>query len=604
MVRTLNIAFLFFICLNFSAGQIKVLHFSQIPSGLPVRCIPDIDGNVLVCGDVLTAGGFLPVDDGLPVLPGWPKNLEGGNERGGTYCNLDDDQELEILYPVGTVLYAFNIDGTDVQGWPRPLDYPPDGTASFGDIDGDGYGEIVVTTRQTGSSAFGKIYAFETDGNDVAGFPVETEEGGAVRTPVLADLNGDGALEIIVTIRYYDITPPGTLQGFVYVIKGDGTMYPGWPQRMDYAPGSTVAVGDIDGDEIPEIIAESFYSLHAYTPDGFLLEGFPYSPGPERRFSYSTPVLADLDGDGNREIICGDHSIGDGSGAMHVVKNSGEALEGWPKYTDNWVYGPPSVGDINEDGLLDIVVGDQGLATDPIFKVYGWTGMTGDTLDGFPVTGIFGVNSQIILADIDGDDHVELMFDDNTSEGKYMGYNHDGTEMEGWPLPVEGSTFYINPLVADLNRDGMMLISGGGSTEGNSNTNVFIWEAGVEFNSQLALLPLLQYNTRHNGVYGDTLMVGVRDITSSGEERWKLAPNPAKEKITFYPPGNMSSQFKIYNLKFTIYNVAGTIILKNETNPGENPITFDISGFPAGVYFLQITDHEGVFQDVIKFIKF
>jgi hypothetical protein len=46
------------------------------------------------------------------------------------------------------------------------------------------------------------------------------------------------------------------------------------------------------------------------------------------------------------------------------------------------------------------------------------------------------------------------------------------------------------------------------------------------------------------------------------------------------------------------------IVRKKETNPGENPIAFDISGFPAGVYFLQIRDHEGEFQDVIRFIKF
>ena len=89
---------------------------------------------------------------------------------------------------------------------------------------------------------------------------------------------------------------------------------------MDYVPGSEVAVGDINGDEIPEIITESAYYLHAYTPGGTLMPGFPYSPGPDRVFSYSTPVLADLDEDGNREIICGDHSQTDGSGASPYCK--------------------------------------------------------------------------------------------------------------------------------------------------------------------------------------------------------------------------------------------------------------------------------------------
>ncbi len=529
VLRFLHILFLLVVCIFPLAGQNIVIDASSLPGKYSSRYLPDMEGKVVVAEGfsdyILSSSGR----DTATVFPGWPLSRTGSNEKGGVYANLDDDPELELVYPAGAVLYAFNIDGTDVPGWPQTLDFPPDGAPAFGDIDGDSIGEIVVTTHQTGTFAFGTIYAFKTNGTNVPGFPVATEQGGAVRTPVLADLDWDGALEIIVALRNWP-------EGLIYIFKGDGTILPNWPQKMDYIPGSAVAVGDINGDNIPEIVAESYYSLQVYHIDGTILEGFPYYPGLNRVFSYSTPVLADLDGDGNREIICGDHSIDDGTGAIHIVNSDGTPWEGWPKITTSWVYGPPSIGDINNDGLLDIAAGDEALSTTPINKVYAWTALTGDPLPGFPIRDIFGVNTQILLADIDGDNMIDLMFDDNTSVGKYAGYKYDGTVMEGWPLLLNGSTFFINPFVVDINFSGMMAISGAGFDLETGNINIYLWNANVEFNSDLAVLPVLQYNTRHTGVYGDTFMVGTPEIPSGNKGGWKIYPNPATTYITLKPP--------------------------------------------------------------------
>ncbi len=310
--RSFYISALLIACIFPVRGQVRVVDASMLPDTYPARFLPDVEGKVVVDEsyfNYLSAAGNRQT---ITVFPGWPLSATGSNERGGVHANLDDDPELEVIYPIGPALYAYNIDGSNVAGWPQALDYPTDGAASFGDIDGDGFGEIVVTTHQIATFAVGSVYAFERDGTNVTGFPVATE-GGGVRTPVLGRLTGDDALEIIVAIRDWP-------DGLIYVYRGDGTILPNWPQRMDYVPGSAVAVGDITGDDISEIVAESYYGLHVFTPDGFLMEGFPYLPGLARVFSYSSPVLADLDGDGLREIICGDHSIENGTGAIHVVR--------------------------------------------------------------------------------------------------------------------------------------------------------------------------------------------------------------------------------------------------------------------------------------------
>lgn len=575
-------------------GQVKVVDASKLTGACPFRFFPDVEGKVVIDEGYLNAYLKEIAGDTVTVFPQWPVARAGSNERGGVYGNLDDDPELELVYPVGAALYAFNIDGSNVNGWPKVLDYPTDGAPAFGDIDGDGVGEIVVTTHETATFDFGTVYAFEINGSDVTGFPVTTE-GGGVRTPVLADLDEDGALEIIIAVRHWP-------EGFIYVYSGDGTVFPNWPKRMDYVPGSTVAVGDITGDEIPEIIAESYYNLHAFRTDGVLLDGFPYSPGENRVFSYSTPVLADLDGDGFREIVCGDHSIIDGTGAVHVVKNDGTSLQAWPKLTGGWIYGPPSIGDINDDGFLDIAVGDWTLSVTPADKVYAWTAITGDPLPGFPITNIFGVNSQIILADIDGDGEIELMFDDNTSDGKYPGYNHDGTIMEDWPLIVNGSTFFINPFVVDINRDGIMEISGGGYDLGSGNTNIYLWNANVEYNAELAVLPILQYNTRHNGVFGDYLMVGTPEIPEEIKGGWNIFPNPARTSLTLSPPDLQGNSNPPEDLQVGIYQSSGIKIFGQKFSTAGGELHFDLTGYPSGIYWLKIINDSGV-EEKFKFIK-
>lgn len=476
--------------------QVIVTDISNINNSNEYGIIADVEGKVLIT-EVL-AKTILKQNEsdksGYELWPEWPIQYTGSSSRGGIYCNLDADDDLEILYCITQQVYAINTDGTVVDGWPVNTQLYPDGAPAFGDIDGDGEGEVVVSTRQAGTGNTGYLHAWEKDGTPISGFPV-TLGGGATKTPVLADLDGDYAMEIIVEERSYP-------DGFVGVYKGNGSLFPGFPAALDYIPGSAVAVGDITGDDVPEIIAESYYSVYAFDINGNVLEGFPYAPGANRVFSYSSPVLADMDGDGFREILVGDHSSTAGNGAVHIIKNNGTSLEGWPKFVNYWIYGPPAVGDIDGDGNLDVAVGDQVLSGTPADKVYVWD-KNGNYLEGWPTAPMNAINNQIILADLDGDDQVELMWDDNTNAGIYVGYNHDGTPMSGWPLTITGSSFFMNPFVTDINNDGIMDISGASGNLSTSDLYLYLWNTNISYNPAKSPLTVLQYNVRHDGVYVD-----------------------------------------------------------------------------------------------------
>lgn len=505
---TKAIVFFLFCCFTFiSYSQVKVVDLSELPPNSNNLFVADVNGKVLISESMYQQMNTSVADNTIEVFPNWPQTYSGSSQRGGICCNMDADDDLEVVYCIGQSVYVWNIDGSMVDGWPQLMSLPPNGAPAFGDVDGDGIDEIVVSVATPGTGTIGRIYVYEKDGSITTGFPLYIT-GGATKTPVLADLNGDGALEIIVEERVYP-------DGYIGVYNGDGTSFPGFPVLMDYIPGSAVAVGDINNDGVPEIVGESYYSVVAFDIYGNMLEGFPYTPGNDRVFSYSSPVLADLDGDGNLEIIVGDHSLSGGyGGAIHVITYEGLPVSGWPKYTGYWIYGPPAVGDIDGDGNLDIAVGDQVLSGSPLTKVYAWN-KDGEYLTGWPSENVWSINSQIILADIDGDNLIELMWDDNTSDGKYLGYNHDGTAMEGWPLPVNSSTFFMNPLIADVNNDGITDICGGGIDIGGTyDCSVYLWDADADYHPDLNILSVLQYNNRHDGVYQDASVLNADFIAS------------------------------------------------------------------------------------------
>lgn len=202
--------------------------------------------------------------------------------------------------------------------------------AAVGDISGQGTAAIVVASRE------GHVYAFSGRGERLNGFPVavlpelrgpatpaQVIESGILSRPVLAELDGKPGLEIVVT----------ALDGHVYVWRGDGTMLPGFPVALEVAgepPGhrakiiSTPAVGDVDGDGKPEIITGSnrlrgeVAAAYAVRARGLLDPRGPFLPGWQpfsiaglrpgllptlARGVQMDPILVDIDGDGDREVL-------------------------------------------------------------------------------------------------------------------------------------------------------------------------------------------------------------------------------------------------------------------------------------------------------------
>jgi hypothetical protein len=287
------------------------------------------------------------------------------------------------------------------------------------------------------------------------GFPLVLGASGE-SSPALADLDGDGAAEIIVA----------TADGRVAAIRGDGTMLPGWPVFTDLIPSldpetphnylqapaykegglgpvhasliGSVAVGDVTGSGHPQVVvADLEGKVYVWDRAGRRVAGFPVSTDPafsrpedrgERnvvdRGIAGAPVLGDLDGDGVLDVI-----VGAMDQHLYAWKGDGTPVRGWPVLVrapnvaeplGARIVSTPAVGDLDGDGELDVVVGTN--------EIYGTSGrlyafrsngalrrgwpvrvpsFSPEGPDVLPLVGQ-GVPSAPALADVDGDGQLEV----------------------------------------------------------------------------------------------------------------------------------------------------------------------------------------------------
>jgi FG-GAP-like repeat len=140
--------------------------------------------------------------------------------------------------------------------------------------------------------------------------------------------------------------------------------------------------------------------------------GFPVAVGAP---ILSSPAVGDLDSDGVPEIVIGygDPFVGPSlTGGVRAFRNSGatlwnrpsgDRLNGAPDGRPDPVPGTPAIGDVDGDGQNDVVWG----STD--YKVYFVSGPTGANKPNWPRDVLDTVVSSPVLHDMDGDGRAEII---------------------------------------------------------------------------------------------------------------------------------------------------------------------------------------------------
>jgi len=206
------------------------------------------------------------------------------------------------------------------------------------------------------------LYVWNKDGQILPGFPfaiVDSLVGSnSYSAPVLADLTGDGKLEIMFCSHSSAVDSGG----ITYAVKYDGTILPGWPKFVPNWIYGAPIVADIDGDSQLEVIIGEYgssptpyFSVFAYNVDGSLVSNFPMGP---YNGSANQITVADIDNDNQFEIIFDENVTENGLGRYRALNMDGSLVTGWPlEFMQNSSFQQPLLGDLNNDGTLDMVGG-------------------------------------------------------------------------------------------------------------------------------------------------------------------------------------------------------------------------------------------------------
>jgi len=404
--------------------------------------------------------------------------------------------------------------------------------SSAGDVNGDGYSDVLVGAWKydNGESDEGQVFLFEGSENGLATSASWTAEGNqgsanfGVSVANAGDINGDGYGDVVIGAYLY--TNAEFFEGATYVYHGSSTGLSAtadWSFESDVINGSlgysVSTAGDVNGDGYSDIIIGAPYLTNGEGAEGraYVFHGSASGLGGSADwtvesnqnvafFGWDVACAGDVNGDGYSDVIVGSYAYDNGEaneGAAFVYHGSASGLgttAAWSVESDQGGallgYSVSGLGDVNGDGYGDVIIGskdyDNGETNEGQALVYhgSASGLNSTAAWTFELNQAdAGLGNAVSAAgDVNGDGYADALvgahlYDNGATDEGYVGLFLGGenglSTTVDWSIESDQASAELGIAVSsagDVNGDGLsdILVSGHKYDNGEMDEGV-VW---------------------------------------------------------------------------------------------------------------------------------
>lgn len=487
-----------------------VVTFSEEVTG-----VGNDDFDVITTGNTTWSNLSITPNDSEDFATSYTVTVTGVVGAGTIGLNLDDDETIR------------DRDNNPLQT--DPIDFAS-GTTAFtsgsgawamasGDLDGDGIDDLVVLNAFTNSVS---VLLGNADGSFDNGISYSTNSGGNgfPQDIAVADFDGDGNPDVAIA---------GDASGgaIVTVMRGDGNGGLSFAGNFGFGQNaSAIATGDFNHDGNQDIAVThssggGFVNVLLGNGDGGFSSQGPFSTGANDPGSIA---LGDINGDGNLDVVTGNRSsnsisllLGSGTGQLGNASTFSTAGGMSPEAL--------AIGDLNNDGRLDVVAVGSFFTGEPNFDILGkmsvFLGDTSGTFAGAVNYDTSNPLNSVALSDFDGDGVLDVAVISSAASAAAL---PEGVEagLPSGPLvlvyPGQGngslSAFLTFPVITQSELTDLVI----GDWNGDGKADI----ATTSFNN--AVFPLLNDGTGDFTGEQYTIVVSAVDLTVSINDIANAAP--------------------------------------------------------------------------------